>query len=162
MILNQPFRSSASVSPQVDKDYLCCRDWYVSSRVKTPLRLWASTKYLSCGLLSALNHCLCLVQVNVRQSICSKSWFSIRSSSCKIKQCRQTAGMWYVHSHRSYMPECKKNCCSAMEMQPLPAAAYCLVKRGLLSRAGDAAGIDSDQMLRCGKADGAPQRNYLP
>lgn len=108
MILNQPFRSSASVSPQVDKDYLCCRDWYVSSRVKTPLRLWASTKYLSCGLLSALNHCLCLVQVNVRQSICRKSWFSIRSSSCKIKQCRQTAGMWYVHSHRSYMPECKK------------------------------------------------------
>lgn len=49
-----------------------------------------------------------------------------------------------------------------MEMRSLPDAAYCPVKKGLLSCAGDAPRIDSEQMLRCGKADGAPQCNYLP
>jgi len=45
-------------------------------------------------------------------------------------------------------------------MQFLPDAAYCPVKRGLWRCAGDAPGIDSEQMLRCGQADGAPQRDY--
>lgn len=49
-----------------------------------------------------------------------------------------------------------------MEMQFLPDAAYCPVKRGSLSCAGDAPGIDSEQMLRCGKADGALQRDDPP
>lgn len=137
--------------------------WELVFSCQESLRPWASRKYLFCGLLNALNHCLCLAQVNIRQSICNKSWLSIRRSSFKIKQSRQAAGMRYVRSHGSYMPESKrKKCFSTMEMQFLPDAAYCPVKRGLLGCAGDSPGIDSEQMLRCGKADGAPQRNYLP
>lgn len=57
----------------------------VFSSCQETLRSWVSTKYFFCGPLKALNHCLCLVQVNVCQSICSKSWFSIGRSSFKIK-----------------------------------------------------------------------------
>lgn len=42
-----------------------------------------------------------------------------------------------------------------------PDAAYCPAERGPLVLAMLPA-IDSEQMLRCGKADGAPGRNYLP
>lgn len=64
--------------------------------------------------------------------------------------------------HGSYMPEGKKKCLSTREMQLVLDAAYCPVTRGLRSCADDAPAIDSEQMLGCGKADGALQRNYLP